>query len=54
MQHLVRVIEQYNLDFDDAYQYAAAEIYDLMIVSFDGDFDRTQRGRTTPAVVLQG
>jgi hypothetical protein len=45
---------QFNLDFDDAYQYAIAQEYDLTLVSFDGDFDRTERGRRTPAQVLQG
>jgi predicted nucleic acid-binding protein len=40
-----------NLDFDDAYQYVAAEKYNLIIVSFDSDFDRTERGRRTPAQV---
>ncbi len=43
-----------GLDFDDAYQYAAAERYDLTMVSFDTDFDRTERGRKTPADVLDG
>jgi uncharacterized protein len=42
----------YNLDFDDAYQYAAAEKRKLAIVSFDVDFDRTPRGRKTPAEIL--
>ena len=50
--HLVGVISQTNLDFDDAYQYAAAEKYDLTIVSFDGDFDQTERGRQAPDKVL--
>jgi len=35
----------FGLDFDDAYQYALAVKYDLTIVSFDSDFDRTTRGR---------
>ncbi|MBI3193703.1 MAG: PIN domain-containing protein [Ignavibacteriae bacterium] len=35
---IVNFIEQYKLDFDDAYQYAAAEKYNLEIVSFDTDF----------------
>lgn len=39
---------QYGLDFDDAYQYALAELYNLTIVSFDADFDRTPRGRKEP------
>lgn len=41
----------FNLDFDDAYQYAAAEKYDLTIVSFDKDFDRTTRGRSVPSAI---
>lgn len=52
-RRLVEVIEQFGLDFDDAYQYATAEKYQLAIVSFDSDFDRTERGRLTPAEVLQ-
>jgi len=51
-QGLARMIEQFNLDFDDAYQYAAAEKYNLTIVSFDSDFDRTDRGRKTPEEVV--
>jgi predicted nucleic acid-binding protein len=47
------VIKQFNLDFDDAYQYVAAEKHDLTIVSFDSDFERTGRGRKTPAEVLK-
>ena len=37
---------------DDAYQYVAAEKHDLIIVSFDKDFDRTTRGRKTPAEII--
>jgi predicted nucleic acid-binding protein len=48
---LVSVMEQSKLDFDDAYQYATAEKYDLTLVSYDGDFDRTERGRKRPAEV---
>ena len=40
-------MQQFSLDFDDAYQYVAAEKYGLTIVSFDNDFDRTERGRET-------
>jgi predicted nucleic acid-binding protein len=53
-QHLVSVMEQFNLDFDDAYQYTAAEKNNLTIVSFDADFGHTERGRKTPLEVLQG
>lgn len=52
MPDLVKIIERFSLDFDDAYQYVAAEKYDLTIVSFDHDFDKTERGRKTPADVL--
>jgi predicted nucleic acid-binding protein len=54
MQEVVQASQKFNLDFDDAYQYAAAQKYNLTIVSFDGDFDRTELGRKTPAEVLQG
>jgi predicted nucleic acid-binding protein len=43
----------HRLDFDDAFQYVAAERNDLQIVSFDSDFDRTPRGRVTSAQVLE-
>ncbi len=52
MEHLMDVSKRFGLDFDDAYQYVAAEIYDLVLVSFDGDFDRTERGRVTPGEVV--
>jgi predicted nucleic acid-binding protein len=52
MQRLVTVMEQFNLDFDDAYQYVAAERSNAVIVSFDSDFDLTDRGRRTPAAIL--
>jgi uncharacterized protein len=39
---------RFHLDFDDAYQYAVAEQHNLSIVSFDRDFDRTEKGRMEP------
>jgi hypothetical protein len=53
-QRLVQVTEQFDLDFDDAYQYVAAEKLDLTIVSFDTDFDRTERVRKSPVEVVEG
>ena len=41
------ITRQYRLDFDDAFQYVAAERDDLPIVSHDADFERTPRGRLT-------
>ncbi len=51
---IVQVCDRFNLDFDDAYQYRAAEKNNLILVSLDADFDRTERGRKTPAEVLKG
>ncbi|MBM4287817.1 MAG: type II toxin-antitoxin system VapC family toxin [Deltaproteobacteria bacterium] len=45
---LVGVMERFNLDFDDAYQYLAAEKHRLTLVSFDSDFDQTEMGRMAP------
>lgn len=53
MHRVVAVMEQFGLDFDDAYQYVAAERTDATIVSFDGDFDHTGRKRQTPAEILR-
>lgn len=50
---VVQPAQRFDLDFDDAYQYAAAQKYALILVSFDTDFDRTELGRKTPAEVLQ-
>lgn len=49
METVIAAAKEFNLDFDDAYQYSVAEEYGLRLVSFDGDFDRTERGRLTPA-----
>jgi hypothetical protein len=53
MERLVAVIDGFGLDFDDAYQYVAAEKYDLVLVSFDSDFDGTERGRVTPEEIIE-
>jgi len=53
MEDVLLPAQRFNLDFDDAYQYALAECYGLALVSFDTDFDRTERGRKTPDQVLQ-
>ncbi|MGI9108271.1 MAG: PIN domain-containing protein [Pyrinomonadaceae bacterium] len=51
-QRLIDAMSKFNLDFDDAYQYVAAEKQGLVIVSFDGDFNRTARGKKTPGEIL--
>jgi predicted nucleic acid-binding protein len=49
MGDVIDTAQKFSLDFDDAYQYVAAEQYGLTIISFDSDFDRTEKGRKTPA-----
>ena len=53
IHNIVDVIQEFGLDFDDAYQYVAAEKFGLTIVSFDADFNRTARGRKLPSDILQ-
>ena len=45
---LAEVSKRFHLDFDDAYQYAVAQKYGLQIMSFDADFDRTEKGCKIP------
>ena len=49
---LIDVTERFSLDFDDAYQYVAAVQRNLIVVSFDSDFDRTELERKTPAQTI--
>jgi len=53
MGNVIEVSARFNLDFDDAYQYVVAEKYNLTIISFDSDFDRTELGRKTPREILE-
>jgi hypothetical protein len=50
---VIKVAQRLSLDFDDAYQYVAAEQSNLTLVSFDNDFDHTPRGRQTPQAINQ-
>jgi len=49
MHRIEEIAKSSGLDFDDAYQYAAAEKFDLTLVSFDAHFDRMERKRVVPA-----
>lgn len=53
MGRVVEVMATFGLDFDDAYQYVAAEREQATLVSFDRDFDKTEQGRQTPGQVLK-
>ena len=52
MKDIGEAAQKFKLDFDDAYQYAVAEKHGLEIVSFDTDFDRTDRGRIPPGQAI--
>jgi len=53
MATVISASQKFGLDFDDAYQFAVAERYDLVLISFDSDFQRTDRGCKTPSEILQ-
>ena len=48
LTRVTETAEKFELDFDDAYQYCVAEKYALTLVSFDRDFDRTDKRRSVP------
>ncbi|WHZ14501.1 MAG: hypothetical protein OJF52_001340 [Nitrospira sp.] len=52
LNQILALRESVPLDFDDAYQYVAAQKHDLILVSFDADFDRTEHGRKQPHQVV--
>ena len=52
MEPVVSASQKFGLDFDDAYQYAVAVRHDLVLVSFDTDFQRTDMGHKMPSEIL--
>ena len=53
LKTLNQPIQKFNLDFDDAYQYTVAGRYNLQLISFDQDFDQTDRERKEPIDLLK-
>jgi len=53
LSNLDKIAQMFHLDFDDAYQYLAAEKHDLQLISFDRDFDKTKRGRKEPGEAVK-
>lgn len=53
METVISTSQKFGLDFDDAYQYAVADRHDLVLISFDTDFQRTDKGHKTPSEILQ-
>ena len=45
---IIEAMENYSLDFDDAYQYVAAKKMNLIMISFDSDFNKTPEKRVLP------
>ena len=45
-------IRQYNFDFDDAYQYTVAQKYDLILITFDKDFNSKGIQKHTPEEII--
>ncbi len=52
LHSVVQNIKSYNLDFDDAYQLTCANKYNLTLVSFDTDFDRSSIERKVPSELI--
>ena len=53
LKSLPGIAQSFNLDFDDAYQYSVAEKYNLQLISFDQDFDRSKRKKKEPSELLR-
>ena len=54
LREIIEVQQKFRLDFDDAYQYVAAQRYSLALISFDSDLDKTFLGRKSPEDILAG
>jgi len=50
--HIAQLAKQMNFGFDDAYQYYAARLHNLKIVSFDRDFDKGEIQRVEPSQIV--
>lgn len=48
LKSVIKNSTTFKLDFDDAYQYTVAKQYNLRLVSFDKDFDKTDIKRIEP------
>lgn len=53
IKKMINASKNFGLDFDDAYQYAVASKFELTLISFDSDFQRTDTGHKTPSQILQ-
>ncbi len=52
MKHVLREMNAYSMEFDEAYIYVAADKYNLPLVSYNETYDQTPRRRKTPKQIL--
>lgn len=50
--NVISNIQKFNLDFDDAYQLSVSQKYDLILVTFDKDFDVKGIRKNTPEEII--
>ena len=50
---IISNIENYKLDFDDAYQLTVSQKYDMTIVTFDKDFNIEGISKMTPDRIIE-
>ncbi len=53
LMQFISNIQEFNLDFDDAYQLSVSQKYDLVIVTFDKDFNTKGIRKNTPEEIIQ-
>ena len=53
LKDVITACEDFNLDFDDGYQYMAARKHGLTLVTFDSNFTRTDIERVSPSQLTQ-
>ncbi|WP_457623721.1 type II toxin-antitoxin system VapC family toxin [Persephonella sp.] len=53
LKKVLIVMKEYNMDFDDTYQYFIAKNYNFVLVSFDKDFNKTDMLRKIPVELMQ-
>ncbi len=52
LMNVILNIQEFNLDFDDAYQLSISQKYDLVIVTFDKDFNAKGIRKNTPEEII--
>jgi predicted nucleic acid-binding protein len=52
LMDVISNIQRFNLDFDDAYQLSVSQKYDLVIITFDKDFNAKGIRKNTPEEII--